>query len=202
MEITAESIAFLIVSAITLGGGLLVVTSRNLFHAGLYLMVSLFGVAGLFVLLAAPFLAGFQVVVYVGAIAILIIVAIMLTPQVTALQNVVNRSWSVALVVALLFFALIFAVATPFMDDVLSVDDFNADFTQENPPPVPADSLVTLGEQLVDPHGFMVPFELASVLLMAALVGAVALVWPDREEDDAPERAPVVGTPLAEPGDD
>ena len=70
---TVELLVFVFFSALMLGSAVLVVTSRNLFHAGLYLIVALFGVAGLFVLLLAWFLVGVQVVVYVGAIAILII---------------------------------------------------------------------------------------------------------------------------------
>jgi NADH-quinone oxidoreductase subunit J len=185
VEITVQSIVFLVLSGITLGGGLLVVISRNLFHAALYLMLSLFGVAGLFVLLTAPLLAGFQVVVYIGAIAILIIFAIMLTPQVTRMSETRTAQWPLALLVAALFFVMLVAVVTPLMDE-LGADDFNADFTEEDPAGVPADTLVEIGEQLVDPHGFMLPFELASVLLMAALIGAVLLVRPDGELVEAP----------------
>ncbi len=188
MDITVESIVFLIFGVLTLGSALLVVTTRNLFHGALYLMASLFGVAGLFVLLAAPFLAGVQVVVYIGAIAILIIFAIMLTPQVTAMRSVRTAQWPVAVAVAVIFFALLVSVVTPLMDE-LGVDDFAADFTQENPPDVPADSLVRLGEQLVDPQQFMLPFEVASVLLMAALIGAVLLVWPEGTRSTPPGEA-------------
>jgi hypothetical protein len=73
---------FIIIAAISLGGALMVVTTRNLVHAALWLILTLFGVAVLFVLLNAGFLAIVQVVVYIGAIAILMIFAIMLTRQV------------------------------------------------------------------------------------------------------------------------
>jgi len=177
VDITVESIVFLVLSAITLGGALLVVTSRNLFHAGLYLMVSLFGVAGLFVLLTAPFLAGVQVVVYIGAIAILIILAVMLTPQVTRLKGMYTEQWPVSLAVAAIFFVMVISVVTPVMDE-LGVSDWGTGFRDENPAGVPADSIVQLGKDLVDPHAYMLPFELASVLLMAALIGAVLIVSP------------------------
>ncbi|MCZ7540023.1 MAG: NADH-quinone oxidoreductase subunit J [Anaerolineae bacterium] len=183
MELTAESIVFLMVSAITLGGGLLVVSARNLFHAGLYLMVALLGVAGLFVLLTAPFLAGVQVVVYVGAIAILIILAIMLTPSVTQMPAIFNRQWAFNLALAVFFFVLLVSVVSPIMDD-LGVDDWGADFTEKNPAGVPADSVVNLGKDLVDPDKYMLPFEVASVLLMAALIGAVLLVSPGKTQAD------------------
>jgi NADH-quinone oxidoreductase subunit J len=184
VEITVQSIVFLIFSAITLGGALLVVMSRNLFHAGLYLMLSLFGVAGLFVLLTAPFLAGVQVVVYIGAIAILIILAIMLTPGVTQMRDLYNQQWPVSLVLAVIFFLVLASVVTPLMGE-LGVHHWNADFSQKHPAAVPADSIFTLGKELVDPYGYMLPFEVASVLLMAAMIGAVLLVNPGKAEDTA-----------------
>ncbi|MBI5957995.1 MAG: NADH-quinone oxidoreductase subunit J [Chloroflexi bacterium] len=184
MDITIESLVFLIFGALTLGAGVLVVTSRNLFHSGLYLMMSLFGVAGLFVLLAAPLLAGFQVVVYIGAIAILIIVAIMLTPGLTQIKTLFNEQWMVNLAAAVIVFLVLVSVITPLMDDV-GVDNWNADFTEDHPKAVAADSMTTLGEQLVDPDYFMLPFEVASVLLMAAMIGAVLLVNPGQAEDES-----------------
>jgi NADH-quinone oxidoreductase subunit J len=188
VEITAQSIVFLIFSAITLGGALLVVVSRNLFHAGLYLMLSLFGVAGLFALLAAPFLAGVQVVVYIGAIAILIILAVMLTPGITQMRDLFNQQWPINLVLAVIFFLVLASIVTPLMSE-LGVHNWNADFSQRHPAAVPADSTFTLGKELVDPYGYMLPFEVASLLLMAAMIGAVLLVNPGKAEDadGAPE---------------
>lgn len=187
MELTVESLVFLLFSLITLGGALMVVTTRNLFHAALFLMLSLFGVAGLFALLTAPFLAGIQVVVYIGAIAILIIFAIMLTPQVTAVRPT-NSQWIAGVVVAVVLFALLVSIVTPLMSE-LGVEGWSAVFTEKNPPPVPADSMARLGEAFVDPQGYMLPFEVASVLLMAALVGAVMLVRPARGAEDEASQA-------------
>lgn len=85
-------IAFVILSLLTLGGGLVVAPDRNLFHGALRCLVSLFGVAGLFVLLAAPFLAAVPVLVYMGAIVILIIFAIMLTRRVRGVREVASTS--------------------------------------------------------------------------------------------------------------
>lgn len=185
MDITVETLVFLVLSALTLGSALLVVTTRNLFHAGLYLMLSLFGVAGLFVLLTAPFLAGVQIVVYIGAIAILIILAIMLTPNVTRMTGILNEQWPVSLGLAVIFFLLMVSVVSPIMDDWGIDDNWSADFTQDEAAPVPEDSIVQLGKDLVDPERFMLPFEVASVLLMAALIGAVLLVNPRGVEDAA-----------------
>src|SRR5512141_1843438 len=76
---TAMQIVFLVVAGVILGSALLVVTTRNLIHSALWLIVTLFGVAVLYALLNAGFLAVVQVVIYIGAIAILFIFAVMLT---------------------------------------------------------------------------------------------------------------------------
>lgn len=185
MDITAELLVFLVFSVLTLGSALMVVTSRNLFHAGLYLMISLFGVAGLFVLLSAIFLAGVQIVVYIGAIAILIILAVMLTPNVTRMKNILNDQWPVNLGLAVIMFLLLLSVVSPIMDDAGIDSAWGADFTVDDPADVPADSIEQLGKDLVDPERFMLPFEVASVLLMAALIGSVLIVTPRGVEDAA-----------------
>src|SRR5688572_2615268 len=103
-ELNAQSLTFAVFSILTLGGGIGVVYSRNLIHSALYLIVSLFGVSGLFVLLSAPFLAAVQVLVYIGAIAILIIFAVMLTQGMTQMRGILNRqAWLSALVMILMF---------------------------------------------------------------------------------------------------
>jgi NADH-quinone oxidoreductase subunit J len=182
--VTIELIVFLILSGITLSGGVLVVTTRNLFHAGLYLMVSLFGVAGLFVLLTAPFLGVVQVVVYIGAIAILIMLAIMLTPNVTQMKGVFTEQWPYGAALAVIFFVMLVSVVTPVMDELGAKNWVTASyFTEDHPDPVPEESLTTLGEDLVDPHKYMLPFEIASVLLMAAMIGAVLLVYPGKQDE-------------------
>src|SRR5512138_1634390 len=96
MEITPITIAFFIMAAFALGGSLGVVINRNLFHAALYLVLALFGVAGLFVLLEAPFLAAVQVLIYVGAIAVLITITIMVTRRIMGVSESVNRQWPLA----------------------------------------------------------------------------------------------------------
>lgn len=200
---TVETLIFLLLSGVTLSSALAVVTTRNLFHAGLYLMVSLFGIAGLFVLLNAPFLAGVQVVVYIGAIAILIVLAVMVTPGVTRMDRTQSAQWPAAVVVGVLFFLLLTAVVTPAMDDIFGVDGFNADFTEDDPAAVEGDTVMALGEELVDPERFMLPFELASVLLMAALIGAVLLVQPAPDDDEPADETDIAVAELtAGPGGD
>jgi len=160
---TALQIIFLIAAAATLISGLMVVTARNLVHAALWLIVALFSVAILFVLLEAGFLAAVQVVLYIGAIAILIIFAIMLTRRVmqdTGPQT--NRQWWLGAIIAVALFAALFVV----LRQVTYPEVTTA---------VPANSLEILGQSFVDPNQYMLPFELASVLLLAAMIGAIAV---------------------------
>jgi NADH-quinone oxidoreductase subunit J len=189
MELTWESVAFLVFGVFTLGGGLLVVISRNLFHSALYLMLSLFGVAGLLVLLVAPFLAAVQVLVYIGAIAVLVLFVIMLTRQVMGLQEAQNTQWPAAAVVAILLFGVLALALTPLADEKAMKDIFgdrvgelNANFVDD--PSVDSEDLdmVTveqIGEALVTRDGFVLPFEIASILLTAALIGAIVVARED-----------------------
>ena len=111
---SAEQIIFLVIAAITLIAGLSVVTSRNLIHSALWLILTLAGIAVFYVLLDAGFFAVIKVVVYIGAIAILFIFAAMLTRRVMQDSGPQSNSnwWLGALVAVLLFagIALIFII--------------------------------------------------------------------------------------------
>src|SRR5512143_60428 len=103
---TGAQIIFILVALFTLGSGVMVVTSRNLVHAALWLVSALFGVAVTYAFLQASFLAVVQVVVYIGAIAILFIFAVMLTRKDQVDQGPRARGgWWIAALVALLLFA-------------------------------------------------------------------------------------------------
>src|SRR5512141_1268489 len=103
---TGEQIVFLLVALFTLGSGFMVVASRNLVHAALWLVSTLFGVAVAYALLDATFLAVVQVVVYIGAIAILFIFAVMLTRKDMRDQGPqLNPNWWLGIVLAVLVFA-------------------------------------------------------------------------------------------------
>ena len=102
---TAEQVIFLIVGVVILVAGFLVVTVRNLVHAALWLVVTLFGVAVLYALLNAGFLAVVQVVVYIGAIAILFIFAVMLTRRQAADTGAsLNKNWWAGAIIAVVSF--------------------------------------------------------------------------------------------------
>jgi NADH-quinone oxidoreductase subunit J len=165
---TGEQIIFLIVGAVTLLSALMVVTRRDLVHSALWLVATLFGVAIIYALLNAGFLAVVQVVVYIGAIAILFIFAVMLTRrQASDTGPSVNNNWWVG---ALL------AVAT-FGGLVFLLQGWSGFSKTASALPSGFDAIGQLGEALTSPAGFVLPFEVASVLLLAALVGAVYLAF-------------------------
>jgi NADH-quinone oxidoreductase subunit J len=161
-------ILFIIISLVTLAAALLVVISRNLVHAALWLICTLLGVAATYVLLEAPFLAVVQVVVYIGAIAIIMIFAVMLT------RNINQRSASpfnpnaalAAFLGVILFSGLLIVILKSGAESVVLQDL-----------PERTDFIGDLGYALVSPDAYIIPFELASVLLLAALIGAIVVAW-------------------------
>jgi NADH-quinone oxidoreductase subunit J len=165
-------IIFLLVAAVTLFSALMVVIVRRMMHAALWLVLTLFGVAILFATLQASFFAIIQVLVYIGAIAILIIFSIMLTQRVLedAGEQLIRNWWLPALV-ALVLFGLIASTLSLWRG-------FNQALVEL---PAQAENLPALGKALVDPAGYAIPFEVASVLLLAALIGAI-YVAIDRKE--------------------
>jgi NADH-quinone oxidoreductase subunit J len=165
---TAMQIVFLVVAAVILGSALLVVTTRNLIHAALWLIVTLFGVAVLYALLNAGFLAVVQVVVYIGAIAILFIFAVMLTrADLRDRTPQLNRGWWLNMILAVLTFGGLIWLFQAWTGFTKTAADIPAGF----------DAVGKLGDALVSPDAFLVPFEVASVLLLAALVGAVYVAF-------------------------
>ena len=167
-------LAFGILTLLTVGGGLAVVIDRNLFHSALWLLLSLFGVAGLFVLLDAPFLAAVQVLVYMGAIVILIIFAIMLTRRMMGISETVNNQWWVGAIVATIAFlviAFVLAQAGTGAQPLLIRQPLAT---------LSGRTVIDLGTALVDPNQYALPFELASLLLTGAMIGAIVIA---REDD-------------------
>jgi NADH-quinone oxidoreductase subunit J len=168
LELNAQTIAFFIFALLALGGALGVVMARNLIHGALYLIVSLFGGAGFFVLLSAPFMAVVQVLVYIGAIAILIIFAVMLTRGMTRMTEILNRQWWMSAIVGVLLFVMLG------LGVILPVWGENG----INPNQPVSDSVATtedLGVALVDGNQYVLPFQVASLLLTGAMIGAIVL---------------------------
>ncbi len=154
-------IVFAVLSVIVLGAAVMVVTNRNLFHSALYLILAFLGMAGLYVLLEAEFLAGVQVLIYVGAVAVLILFAIMLSGR--YMQDPGrqwNQQWPLAAIFAVLFFGVLAFVLLQVRWATVQAE-------------VPSDYLNRLGQALMGPY--VLPFEVASVLLLVAMVGAILI---------------------------
>src|SRR5574337_1469783 len=146
-----SQVIFLVVAAVMLISAVMVVRLNNLVHAALMLIVTLFSVAILFVLLDAGFMAAVQVVLYIGAIAILIIFAMMLTRRVMADEAVQqNSQWWLGGIVAIAAFGglTVLALGNPW--PALPNVDTNA-------------SIALLGQMLVSPDGFVLPFQIAGI---------------------------------------
>ena len=189
-----QDVVFWILSVMAVVGALGVVMVPDLFRAALLLIVVFIAVAGFFVLLSAEFLAVVQVLIYVGAIAILIIFAVMLTRDVQH-GNLPNRMQMPAAVLAALLFAALVAVAVDTQWEFLPAEQ------QERVDLVQTSAVTTLTGDVLTEAGvtgseeqaevqnagladllisdYVLPFEAVSVLLLAALIGALVLVRPN-----------------------
>lgn len=175
-------VIFLIIAVVTLASAWYVVTARNLFHAALSLMVTFLGVAAVYVMLDAGFLAAAQLLVYIGAISILIIFAIMMTRRLmqTTETPYNTQRWASLFVALIVFMIMGFTIIGlwPYSPDTALPMAQASDAVLRN-------SVAALGEAFVDPDAYVIPFEIASVLLLAALVGSVLIAWPKTEEEEA-----------------
>ncbi len=170
----AQNIAFGLLAAAAVLAALRVVTTQNVVHAALYLVVVLSSIAAIFVLLAAEFVAATQILVYVGAIVVLFLFGIMLTrPVLGRADNLDNDQRPAAAVTALFLLGVLsFALLDAFGDDELP--DLDG-----------VGSAAIAAERGTRPVGdaifstYLVPFEIVSVLLLAALVGAIVLARRD-----------------------
>lgn len=163
---TLAQIVFLVLAVAAVGSAVGVVTNRNIFYSALLLIGCLFTVAGFYVLLEAPFLAAVQVLIYVGAIAVLIIFAVMLTENLMHKQRAWNEQWWVAVLVALVLGAVLLYVVV------------GAQW-QLSDAAIPGDAIAALGQSLMSTY--VLPFEVASVLLLMALIGAIIIAREQKE---------------------
>ena len=156
-------IAFWVLAVVSVGAALAVVLMRDIFRAALFLVLCFFTVAGIYITLSADFLAGAQVLIYVGAIGVLIIFAIMLTRESR------RGSPSGRLRLPALLIGLLFLVTMVFV--VVSTDwHIIAELPTEPTTTAIAQALFS-GED-----GFVLAFEIAAALLLAAIIGAIVLV--------------------------
>ena len=211
-------VVFWLLSALILFAGLMVVTVKNIIHAALWLIASFAGVAALYFLLEAPFIGVVQILVYTGAVSILVLFAIMLTRQVTGerTRQLFSRWWVAAIVAVVLFGGVMVpGIWNPELPAALQVDpgseepvdtsavtywpqrdravteegavsqgDAPEEDAAENTEGEEAAPALTIagayeiGVSLV--NEYVVPFEVAGILLLVALLGAVTIAYEER----------------------
>jgi len=174
---TIQQVVFILISALTLLSAVVVVTDRNLFRAAIALMASFLGVAGLYILLEAGFLAAAQLLVYIGAISILMIFAIMMTRRLMQTSESPFNSQPVLGAITALLVAVLLGIV---VWRTWPTSEFGAPAVAG--PGVLRESAVEMGKALVSPDLYVLPFEVVSVLLLAALVGAVVIAWPEKNQ--------------------
>lgn len=158
---------FVILSVLTLAGGLGVVVTRNVVHAALFLLLSLVAVAGVYLTLLTEFLALVQVMIYGGAIIIILLFAIMLTRTSEYPRISDNRQWPLAAVAAVALAAVLGAAF--WLGPAVSSQAQQPEFTQL------ANSLFTR---------WAIPFEVASLVLLVALIGAIIIARTGEESGE------------------
>ncbi len=161
---TASQIIFYIISAFILGTALLSVTTKKIFRSAIWLLFSLIGIAGLYFWLEVEFIAAVQIIVYVGGIVVLIIFSIFLTQQSGKEMQKAPITRTIASVLAVIFgFALTY----------LLINQHGFSKTSK-----PFDwSISKIGSQMMGTSdgGFSLPFEVVSILLLAAMIGCIVI---------------------------
>ncbi|MDR1606975.1 MAG: NADH-quinone oxidoreductase subunit J [Deltaproteobacteria bacterium] len=165
-------LAFAFYVILILSGGLTAILARNLVRATLGLIITFLGVAGMYLLLASPFLALMQLLIYIGAVCVLIFFAIMLTKN-TADGEEAQAPGPLNLIYAFLTVVAVLAVAGPTI--VTGTKDIVVR--------LPVDTGSNLGEGLLSMD--LLSFELISIILLVAMAGAVYLAWRPQGQLDA-----------------
>ena len=156
-----SELLFWFITAMAIGSALIVVLHSNLFYSAIALVVTLFSVAGFYVFLWADFLAGVQVVIYIGGILVLILFGIMLTNRISSVNishSNLNKGGGATVVLGIFGIIVWMIFNTPWLQ--VSIQE-------------PAQTVGEIGRLLMT-H-YLLPFEVASILLLAALIGAAML---------------------------
>jgi|TARA_B110000438_G_scaffold303773_1_gene367240 NADH-quinone oxidoreductase subunit J len=156
-----ENIAFGLIVAITLGSAFMVVMSQQLLYSAIALLFTLFGIAGLYVFMWADFMAGVQIVIYIGGILVLLIFGIMLTNKISSVNishTSLQRGFGAVIGICVLGFLVSMIANTSWFQ--LSADE-------------PTQTASSIGKLLM--MEYLLPFEVASLLLLGALIGAAML---------------------------
>jgi NADH-quinone oxidoreductase subunit J len=155
------AVTFWIMAVVIVAGALGVVFMRNVFRAALMLILCFIAVAGLYITLSADFLAAVQILVYVGAISVLIILAVMMTREVQRGSPVNKIEIPAAVVATVLLGILVYTVANT-----------NWQIAAEAPL---SPTTAPLATRLFSENGFILPVEIGAVLLLAAIIGAIVI---------------------------
>jgi len=170
---TLITILFLVFAVFILAAAIMTVTVKNIVHAALWLISSFFGVGALYLLMEAEFLGVAQVLIYVGAVSILILFAIMLTRDLEGSQNrqLTPRCWIALIVPAALF-------------GVLIVPTVMTHAWQLPPPPAGQPPTISSAQQIGTAfmREYLLPFEVAAILLLVAMIGAIVVAFEEREQ--------------------
>jgi len=175
----AQNIFFYVIAAVMVAAALVVVTNRNVVRSALALIVVFAGVAAQFIILAAEFVAVTQVLVYIGAIMVLMLFGIMLTRgRIGRDGDMTNEHWWTGVVTALVLVGVMgYALIDYFGDDPLPAD-LRVATVNEVSGPNTGSNTATVGDAIFSQY--LIPFEVISVLLLAALVGAIVIARKDR----------------------
>jgi NADH-quinone oxidoreductase subunit J len=172
--LTASQVIFYVISAFILGTGLLAVTTRKIFRSAIWLLFSLIGIAALFFWMQLEFIAAVQITVYVGGIVVLIIFSIFPTQKSGSEMAKPLRSRVIfAMLAVLLGFILSYSLISQY------------DFQPADNQPLDA-SVNNIGSQLMSTteHGYALPFEVVSILLLAAVIGCIVIAMKvDKKQD-------------------
>ncbi len=173
---SGSTIIFYLLAALTLVSALLAVTTRMIFRAAIYLLFSLIGIAGIYFWLQYEFIAAVQIVVYVGGIVVLIIFSIFLTQQAGELMP--KQKLGQQIFSALAAFCGLALVMLQLLQH---------EFIKTNNPSIEP-SVTNIGNQMlgVNDNGYALPFELVSILLLAALIGCIVIATPSNSPSQSP----------------
>ncbi len=176
----ASAVIFYVISLGILTAGLLAVTSRKIFRSAIWLLFSLVGIAALYFWMQVEFIAAVQIIVYVGGIVVLIIFSIFLTQQ--SGKEMPQPS------VTRIIFSILAVLFGTFFTGYL-VNQYFPNRTVSRPFTV---SVAEIGTQMLSTteHGYILPFEVVSMLLLAAMIGCIVIAMKNTKNISAPQNPP------------
>ena len=173
-----QVVLFWIIAIILVGSALLVVGLRNIVHSALALIVLFAMAAGIYLLLNAEFIAIVQILIYAGAVTILVLFALMLTRtnNLGGNSNPNNRQWWLAAIISTLVGAAII-FATTFSQHSTAQGGSGTAYGSTSACTLPPNNVIYIGQLLYSPtcFSYVLPFEIASLVLLVAIVGAIVV---------------------------